>query len=433
MNADRGAGRGSLLGRATIRAGASVAVGLGVWSLGNFVFFIVAGRLLGPEDYGLASALLAASLVISVPFSSFQPALASTTGGGYSPGLYTRAIHWGIRGTTVGIIAGAALILVCELLYSPTPAGPMLATLAVVSPVAILPLSLGRLQGEQRFGAFSTTMGMLGGVRPFAFLMLFAIGLGLYAALLGSAVAALVATGTALVLTSRALREPIAPVSSEAWRSFRRGLLPNVIAISSIALLTNVDIIAGKLALDDRPAGVFAAVGALAKAVFFVGQTVATVSLPRVARRRSAGTQSADLVALSAGVSLLGGGAVAVVLAFGAAPILDVTFGQEFESGARLLGAYTGAMALMGVLVVLAYHQIARRTYRYSIALMGVAVLQIVLLAAFHGSGDAIIAVDYIAAVCAIACHEIVQRTDGESITEGVRQLLRRRRADGGL
>lgn len=73
---------GSLLARHRRIAGggAWVLVSLGLWNLGNFLFFVIAGRLLGPEDYGLVAALLAATLVVMVPASAFQYAIARQEG-----------------------------------------------------------------------------------------------------------------------------------------------------------------------------------------------------------------------------------------------------------------------------------------------------------------------------------------------------------------
>jgi O-antigen/teichoic acid export membrane protein len=413
--------------RGLLASGTGVAAGLALWNLGNFIFFVVAGRLLGPEDYGLAAALLAVTLVVGVPFSSFQPALASTMDGRQATGIYSRAVGRAAAGTLAAVLGVAVLIAVAEVVHPEAPSGPLLASLMVVLPAAVFPLSLGRLQGEHRFTAFAVSMGALGLSRPAALVGLYAAGLGLYAAIGGSAVAAASAAAIAALLTREGLREPRVFPDSPDWRAFRASLVPNVAGVTAIALMTNLDIIAAKLALDDRSAGVFAAIGALAKAVFLVGQTVATIALPRVVARRAREASSSAVLAASVLATLVGGAILSAVVALLAGPIVRLTLGEAFESGSGILGAFTGAMGLMGVLIVLVYHQHALRSFRFSAMLLLISAAQVLLLVLFHGSQWQIIAVDIACAIMAIAGHDLMQLRSGDQISRGIRELVRGR------
>lgn len=55
---------GRIQGGSARGSGATVAAALAIWSLRYFVFVIQTGRLLGPEGYGLASALRLVGFVI---------------------------------------------------------------------------------------------------------------------------------------------------------------------------------------------------------------------------------------------------------------------------------------------------------------------------------------------------------------------------------
>src|SRR5215210_7148193 len=61
---------------AVLRGGGMVLAGVVVWNASNYAFLLLAGRGLGPADFGLVAALLAAILVVSVPASSLQFAAA---------------------------------------------------------------------------------------------------------------------------------------------------------------------------------------------------------------------------------------------------------------------------------------------------------------------------------------------------------------------
>lgn len=45
----------ALRGGAALRAGGPVLAALVVWNAGNYAFFLLAGRALGPSEYGLAA------------------------------------------------------------------------------------------------------------------------------------------------------------------------------------------------------------------------------------------------------------------------------------------------------------------------------------------------------------------------------------------
>ena len=57
--------------------GPAVLVGLVLWNSGNYAFFLLAGRRLGPDDYGVVAALLAVTLIVLVPSGALQVAFST--------------------------------------------------------------------------------------------------------------------------------------------------------------------------------------------------------------------------------------------------------------------------------------------------------------------------------------------------------------------
>ena len=411
-------------------SGFGVIVGFGLWNLGNYLFFLVAGRLLGPADYGLVAALLSAALIIQTPFTSLQGAMARAIGGRpeIGGGLYVLALRRAAVATAVVGGAAALLVIAAGVISDAVPVGPLLATLVVVLPAGILPLALGQLQGEGRFAALAVGMASLGLPRPVFVLAFFAAGLGIYAALLGSAATAFFATGVVMWFSLGRLGDAPIDRNSSSWTGFSGSLLPFTVGIAATAVLTNVDVVVAKLALDPHDAGIFAAVAILSKAVFIVPQAVATVALPRVAARRTAGELTDRLLAAATGVTVAAGLAATGIAFVLAEPIIQITFGSEFADGAGILGAFTGVSALMGVVIVVLYHQLALGMYGFAWTLVAVAGAQTALLAVFHGSAEVIIAVDAACAVAALLAHDLMGRRSGDQIWRGMASLARRRR-----
>jgi O-antigen/teichoic acid export membrane protein len=259
--------------------GGTVLAALTGWNAGNYTFFLLAGRTLGPSEYGL---------VVAVPTQSLQFAaarlVAAPPGGeaGLAEGIYRRAWHR----CTVATPAIALVAVVAILAVDSPQVGPLVMTIVAVVPLGFFFLALGRLQGEERFTAHSLCFVAWGVSRPILFLPLAAVGLGVYAALGATAVAVVLALSAALCVLrgARPAREP----SAAEWRAFTRPLVPLVVGLSGLGLLTQLDVIVAKLVLGDDSAGQFAATAALAKAVYLVPQAVSLVLLPPVATRSAA-------------------------------------------------------------------------------------------------------------------------------------------------
>jgi O-antigen/teichoic acid export membrane protein len=407
-------------------------VGLVSWNAGNYPFFLLAGRALGPSEYGLLAALLAATLVVAVPAQSLQLAaarlVAAPPGGkvGLAEGIYRHAWRRCATVTPVVALAACGAIAAVHVTDGKVRVGPLIMTLALVAPLGFFFLALGRLQGEERFSTFSLCFALWGIPRPVVLVPLVALGLGVYAGLGATGVALATALGAAIwfTRTARPAREP----STAEWRAFTRPLVPIVVGLSGLGLLTNLDVIVAKVTLSANIAGQFAAAATLAKAVFLVPQAVSFVLLPRVAARTAAAHDTGMLVGLGVGVTLVAGALASLVIWAIAEPLLRITYGESFTGSADLLGAYAGACTLLGGLIVAINHHVGRSADRFVWGTAGVAVLQAALFVLLHGSQRTIVAVDAIVGVAGLFLHECMFLRTRESIVSGLVRAARRAR-----
>jgi O-antigen/teichoic acid export membrane protein len=415
-----------------LRGGGSVLAGLVMWNLGNYAFFLVAGRTLGPREYGLVAALLAATVLVAVPATSLQLAaarlVAAPPGGDaeLAEGIYRRAWRRGaVIAPVVALVAGATIIVVDSTLRS-VPVGPLLMVVALVLPLGFFFLALGRLQGEARFGAFSLCFALWGAPRPVVLVPLAMIGLGTYAALgaTGAAVSAALGASVWFTRRGRPAREP----SPSEWRAFARPLVPVVVGLAGLGVLTNLDVIVAKVVLTADTAGQFAAAATMAKAVYLVPQAVSLVLLPRVAAWSAAAQDTGMLIGLGVGVTLGIGGVASLVIWVIAEPLLRITYGSDFTGSAGLLAAYAGASTLVGALIVLINHHVGRGADRFVWGTACIAALQALLFMAFHGSQRSIVTVDAAAAGIGLLLHECMFFGTGEAIVPGLVRAIRRGR-----
>ena len=113
-------------------------------------------------------------------------------------------------------------------------------------------------------------------------------------------------------------------------------------------------------------------------------------------------------------------GALAMLLAVPLAePIMNIAFGSEYASASSLLVPFFGATTLLGALLILVNHHVARSDHRFVWAVGGLAVLQIVLLTMFSTSDKAIIAVDAVVAGIGLVVHEMIYFNTDESMLRG--------------
>jgi O-antigen/teichoic acid export membrane protein len=419
-------------GRAAVRGGALVLSALVVWNAGNYLFFLLAGRMLGPSDYGLVAALLAATLVIAVPAQALQFAtarlVAAPLGGdaALANGIYDRAWQRCALVTPILAVLACAGVVAAGLVDHELPVGPLLLTVGLVVPLGFFFLALGRLQGEERFEGFAASFALWGAPRPLFLVILVPLGLGIYGALGATGAALLMALAAALLLTGgpRVART----TSRLEWRAFALPLLPVAVGLSGLGLLTNLDVIVARISLDPDGAGNFAAAATLGKAVFLLPQAVSFVLLPRVAARTAVAGDTGMLVGLGVAITLIGGGLASLALWWLAEPILRITYGSDFTVSPGLLGGYAAAATLIGALIVVINHHVGRGADRFVWATAALALVQGALFVVLHGSPKAIITADAIAGAAGLLLHELMFLRTREAIVPGLARAVSRGR-----
>jgi O-antigen/teichoic acid export membrane protein len=200
------------------------------------------------------------------------------------------------------------------------------------------------------------------------------------------------------------------------------------VGLTGLAVLTNVDVIAAKLALSDQAAGEFGAVAVLAKAVIVVPQALAVILLPRVSARAAAGRDTGPLLAVGVGVTLVVGAAVSLILIPIAEPLVRLAFGADYAAGSDLLAPFAAASTLLGALLILVNHHAGRGEYAFVWALGAVALIEVALLALFHGSGMTIVAVDAVVGALGLVIHEAVHGRGPDGLVRGLLRLVREAR-----
>ncbi|MGX1597537.1 polysaccharide biosynthesis protein [Dietzia maris] len=379
----REAAPGSATRRFLTGAGA-VTAGSMLANIAAYLLHLPASRWLGPEGYGAFAALLSAQLLVAVPSLALQAVVARDHVRGV-PDEVLRSLGRRVA-LLVAVVAALAVVPVSLLLDTPVPA-----TAAALAPgpvLCLLTTEQGVLQGAERFRALGGVLALAGAGKVVPAVAVLAAGGGVGLALAAGAVGVTVAWVVATWISTRgsAARRPPTGTSSTS---------PGVAAVLAagqvqlvMMALTSVDLLLARALLSPEDAGRYALGAVAAKAAFWLPQAVGTVLYPRMAD--PAGHRGA--VRSAVGV-LLGIGAVVVIGAAAAAPLVPVVVGEDYLPVAGLLWAFAALGVTLSVLQAFLLASIASdRTVEAAIAWCGLVLTAVAVWLAPRGVEGVLVA-----------------------------------------
>jgi O-antigen/teichoic acid export membrane protein len=351
------------LRRAQVLPSGTLTVGAGLAVLGasSYVFLSLAARQLTPDAFGQISVLY--SLVYTAGPGAFLPVeqelaraladrrargdggaalvrRAAALSGGYAAVLIVVALATGPL-TVPRLFDGSWALLECLLL-------------AVLGLWAVY-LSRGVLAGAGRFGAYGGQLGVEGGTRIVAVVVLVAVGVhrtGAYGVLIGGCLV------LAAVATVRPTLQVVTPGLPARWQELSSAL--GLMLVGSVLAqgLVNAPPIAAKLLThggDSASAGQVLTGTVLARLPLFAFAAVQAALLPGLAAQLAAGDRHGfvrgltRLLAVAAGVTAV----TTVIAAVAGQPLLHAFFGSRYDLGNDVLAQLALASGLyMGAAIV---------------------------------------------------------------------------------
>jgi O-antigen/teichoic acid export membrane protein len=378
------------------RSESGKAAGLAAATLINnaiqLLFTVVFTRLLGATGYGTLAALISAFLILLVAGQSVQVAAAREAALDRlgHPEMVRATLHaWTHRLMLALAVAIAISVLGREQIAAAIGVDEAPWGAAAILPTGVLwmliSLQRGALQGLRAYAPVGASIVLEGAGRLVCALALFAVGLGVTGAMLGTPLAfAIVAIGLEVVLHRR-----IGPVvdTGAAVRSLR-GLLGDgwvpILGLFLLAALQNMDVIVAKHQLADRAAGSYAAAAVAAKSVVWVAIGIGLHLLPEATRRSAAGLDPRPV--LLRALAILAAIAAPALLIFAAAPdlLLRLAFGPDLTLAAGALIFLGAAMTLLAVAYLTVQYMVALGETRFLWVLAVIALAEPALLSATH-------------------------------------------------
>ena len=388
------------------------AAGLGVAVIAAnvvaLIFTIVFARVLGATDYGSLATLMSAFIILMVPGSALQVAVArevsaSLAAGERDAGAGVR--RWVTRLLLAALVVAAVAVLLRELLAAALNVDQEWGAAAVpVTAVLWMALSVerGALQGFQRYKLVAWSIIAEAGARLACALLLVAAGLGVTGAFVGTALSFVVVGG----LLAAPLARHVPEAGGHPLRDLLRGAGAPVLALTLLFVLQEVHVIVVKHEASGDTAGAYAVAAVAAKAIVWVAVGLGMYLLPETARRWRGGEDARPILLRTLG--LVAAAAVPMVLIYAAAgePLLRAVFGDDLTEASGALPWLGLAMALLACVYLATQFLLAMHRRRF-IAILAVAACAEVLGLLAIGAhltriALALFAVQLVTAVCVL-------------------------------
>jgi glycosyltransferase involved in cell wall biosynthesis/O-antigen/teichoic acid export membrane protein len=361
------------------------AVGMAAATMANnalaVIFTVLFARLLGAEDYGSLAALVSTFVILAVPGSALQVAVAREVALGRLAVAETLAV-WRRRLLIGGAVVTAVAVLLREPiadLIAVEEAWAAAATAPTAALWILLSVERGALQGVHSYKPVAWSL-VLEATGRLAFgVLLVGAGLGVSGAYLGTPLSFL-ATALGLWWIGRHRLAGVSGQSTRRLWDLVGGAWPAVAGLFLIAVLQNVDVIMVKRQIGGDEAGAYAAAAVAAKAVVWLAIGIGLYLLPEATRAARHGQDPRPVLMRALGV--VGAVALPMLLVYALAPatVLRLAFGPETVVAADALFVLGCAMTLLAVGYLGVQYMLALGRVAFLPALAAVALAEIALL-----------------------------------------------------
>jgi glycosyltransferase involved in cell wall biosynthesis/O-antigen/teichoic acid export membrane protein len=352
------------------------------------VFHVLISRLLGPPQYGAFSAVLNIIAVLAVPLGAVQLAVTQAVISGAGNGrvslrsLAIKATCWGVGAM---VVTEALSPLTDSFLSLKSP----LAGLAMGAwiPLAVVGAVLqGALLGEMRFVSVAVASFLGGGVlRLVSGAVLVSAGFGVTGAVAATVIGQAFTTGVLLLI---ARREVFAKALDPVLISLRDTVL-SIGAVAGCTTLGGIDVFLARHFLVHLAAGLYAAGATAGHIAMFLPGALVAVAFPRLVAAGRTGVSVRKTLTETLGLVTVVGLAAFAVLAVMPGVVVDVLFGPQYATAAGIVAIIGLTSVLLGIVSVLTYFYVARRSMAALSSWAGVA-LVIVLVAVLHGGMETV-------------------------------------------
>ncbi len=396
---------------------AGLAAGVIAGNMMALIFTVVFARILGGADYGSLAALVSALIILMVPGSALQIAVARETSRAVAEGDSDAGASvpgWLSKLALATVVVALLAIPARRLIGSAVNVTELWAAAAVpVSAMMWVMLSVerGALQGFQHYKAVAWSIVGEALLRLVTAAALVAAGTGVTGAFMGSGLSMMLMAAI-LWLPLRQALPAVYVKATTSLRSLMAGAWAPVVGLTLLFALQEVHIIVVKHEASAGDAGAYAVAAVAAKGIIWVAVGLGMYLLPEAARRSSMGIDARPVLLRTLGLIVAAAVPLLALFTFAAKPVLSAVFGPGLTEASGALPWLGLAMTLLACAYLSVQYLLALGRWNFIWVLGVAAAVEVGLLVAIGGNLTAVaVGLTCLQVCCAAAVFAISLRS----------------------
>ena len=363
----------------------------------NWLFQIVLGKTLSPDQYGSFNSLLSMIVLISAPITIMHVVFSRFIATISTHGL--QQIKTLLIKTSVAIFSAIGIIILIGLLTIPWLKNflhvkttlPIILMLLAASSLILQQVLVATCEGMHRFselGIISSGMALTRFICALIFVVVF--GWGVEGGLLAVACAGAAAIGYGTYQLRDVFRSQATDLPPETFKKMARYSVPAFLMTMMVMLLINIDIILVRHYCSPDQAGYYATAAILGRIAFLLPATLLMVLFPSVAKATTTGDRDEHYLWVSLGLTTILSGVIFLALFFWGKTIIHLFYDAQYYEAAPILRIVAAAMGLLAISHVIFSYNLARSEFGFLWPLVGGVILMLFLVFLYHDTAETI-------------------------------------------
>jgi len=357
-----------------------------------YVFQILMGRILSPNEYGLFSAMMGLFAILAAPSSTLMMVISrkvSQYRAEHDAGSITHFYYWINIRTVIfgGLVFGVFLFFAPQIqLYMKAASIMQVYLIGFLVLITFMPIiNNAFLQGIQSFLWLSASGSLWALLKIiFSFALVF-IGFGVSGAIGGIILSSLLIS----FITYYALYQQLSVGRDKSYREQHltfKPVLPVLLANIAFTGITQLDIVLVNYYFSAQDTGFYAAASILGKAVMYLSGSIAMALFPMVAELHTRSESSLHLLLQAVGLTALLSGTGAIFYFMFGEAIIVLFFGEEYRTAGTILKFYGFAALPMALVMVVEHFLIAKGRVLFAYLFILILPLQLIAVYFYHSN-----------------------------------------------
>lgn len=367
-----------------------------IGSFCSYVYNMLMGRMLGPEQYGQMTALLSMMLIVTIGGGAILTVVTR-----YASDFYHRVCFGALNKLfqkmtkymvflSLGLfIIGLLAVSFIGRFFSIDSSTTILIALATMFFGYTVVVNRGILQGAQKFGELSITNVAEPLLKLVAGYFLVRLGFGIDGAL----VAILVSGAAVYFLTFLQAKKVLSSVKSSdkeelvfSRKEIFNYSIPSFLSALFLAIIMSVDVIMVNHFFPGAQAGLYSAVSTVAKIILFITAPVSSVLFPMISERKTTGEKHYQLLFMGLSLTILVGLLILGVYTAAPAKILTLLYGRQYTEMFYLLPEIGLAFLFYSLVNLLANYYLAIKDYLFLWFFGFISIVSVLVIYLYHPS-----------------------------------------------